>query len=56
MLLICLIAFFIYAGIFGGRCSKQDPNVDACLLRSFNSLIEYMKGGAPELGIEEVNI
>ncbi|KAJ0181373.1 hypothetical protein K1T71_003458 [Dendrolimus kikuchii] len=39
--------------IFGGRCSKQDPNVDACLLRSFNSLIEYMKGGAPELGIEE---
>ncbi|CAH0698802.1 unnamed protein product [Spodoptera exigua] len=39
--------------IFGGRCSRRDPNVDACLLRSFNSFIEYMKGGAPELGIEE---
>ncbi|CAB3220993.1 unnamed protein product [Arctia plantaginis] len=39
--------------MFGGRCSKRDPNVDACLLRNFNSLIEYMKGGAPELGIEE---
>ncbi|KAI8430221.1 hypothetical protein MSG28_000565 [Choristoneura fumiferana] len=39
--------------MFGGRCSRQDPNVDACLLRSFNSLAEYLKGGAPELGIEE---
>lgn len=39
--------------IFGGRCSRQDPNVDACLLRSFNSLLEYLKGGAPEFGIEE---
>lgn len=40
--------------IFGGRkCSRQDPDVDACLLRSFNSLIEYLKGGSVELGIEE---
>lgn len=39
--------------MFGGRCSRKDPNVDACLLRSFNSLLEYLKGGAPELGIEE---
>ncbi|XP_068629037.1 protein takeout [Battus philenor] len=39
--------------IFGERCSRQDPNVDACLLRSFNTLVEYLKGGAPELGIEE---
>ncbi|XP_026764204.2 protein takeout [Galleria mellonella] len=39
--------------MFGGRCSRRDPNVDACLLRSFNSLMEYMKGGAPELDIEE---
>ncbi|XP_038209389.1 protein takeout [Zerene cesonia] len=39
--------------IFGGRCSKQDPNVDACLLRSFNNLLDYLKSGAPELGLEE---
>ncbi|XP_026323849.1 protein takeout [Hyposmocoma kahamanoa] len=39
--------------MFGGRCSKSDPNVDACLLRSFNTLVEYLKGGAPEFGIEE---
>ncbi|XP_059049527.1 protein takeout [Achroia grisella] len=39
--------------MFGGRCSRRDPNVDACLLRSFNNLMEYLKGGAPELGIEE---
>ncbi|XP_063547472.1 protein takeout-like [Cydia strobilella] len=39
--------------MFGGRCSRRDPAVDACLLRGFNSLAEYLKGGAPELGIEE---
>ncbi|XP_045542492.1 uncharacterized protein LOC106707782 [Papilio machaon] len=39
--------------MFGERCSRQDPDVDECLLRSFNSLVEYLKGGAPELGIEE---
>nr|ARD05168.1 juvenile hormone binding protein [Antheraea pernyi] len=39
--------------IFGGRCSREDPNVDECLLRSFNSLIDYLKRGAPEMGIEE---
>ncbi|GBP66848.1 Circadian clock-controlled protein [Eumeta japonica] len=39
--------------MLGGRCSREDPNVDACLLRSFNSLAEYLKGGAPEFGIEE---
>ncbi|KAI8430222.1 hypothetical protein MSG28_000566 [Choristoneura fumiferana] len=44
---------FLCLDMFGGRCSRQDPNVDACLLRSFNSLAEYLKGGAPELGIEE---
>ncbi|NP_001036986.1 uncharacterized protein LOC114248591 [Bombyx mandarina] len=41
------------ANIFGGKCSRQDPNVDACLLRSFNNLVDYLKGGAPEMGIEE---
>ncbi|XP_011549055.3 protein takeout isoform X2 [Plutella xylostella] len=40
-------------GRFGGPCSKQDPNVDICLLHSFNSLAEYLKGGAPDFGIEE---
>ncbi|RVE46851.1 hypothetical protein evm_008496 [Chilo suppressalis] len=39
--------------MFGGRCSQRDPNVDACLLRSFNNLLEYLKGGAPEFDIEE---
>ncbi|KAJ2943921.1 hypothetical protein O0L34_g8241 [Tuta absoluta] len=39
--------------MFGGRCSRQDENVDSCLLRSFNSLVDYLKGGAPEFGIEE---
>ncbi|XP_045505827.1 protein takeout [Colias croceus] len=39
--------------IFGGRCSKQDPNVDACLLRSFNNLLDYLKSGAPDFGLEE---
>lgn len=40
--------------IFGGHCSKQDPEVDACLLKSFNNLIEHLKEGDPELGIEQV--
>ncbi|XP_072935641.1 protein takeout [Epargyreus clarus] len=39
--------------LFGGRCSRGDSNVDACLLRSFNNLVDHLKGGAPELGIEE---
>ncbi|KAG6448018.1 protein takeout [Manduca sexta] len=39
--------------IFGGGCSRRSPTVDACLMRSFNALIDYLKGGAPELGIEE---
>nr|XP_032517110.1 uncharacterized protein LOC116769967 isoform X2 [Danaus plexippus plexippus] len=39
--------------IFGGHCSKQDPEVDACLLKSFNNLIEHLKEGDPELGIEQ---
>ncbi|CAH2262287.1 protein takeout [Pararge aegeria] len=39
--------------VFGGHCSKQDPNVDACLLKSFNNLIEHLKEGSPELGIEK---
>lgn len=42
--------------MFGERCSRQDPEVDECLLRSFNSLVDYLKGGAPELGIEEVRL
>ncbi|KAL4705664.1 hypothetical protein ACJJTC_011226 [Scirpophaga incertulas] len=42
--------------MFGGRCSRRDPNVDACLLRSFNSLLEYLKGGAPEFDIEEIGL
>ncbi|CAK1600166.1 unnamed protein product [Parnassius mnemosyne] len=42
-------------GMFPERCSRQDPDVDACLQRSFNSLLDYLKGGAPELGIEETN-
>ncbi|XP_048006270.1 protein takeout-like isoform X2 [Leguminivora glycinivorella] len=39
--------------MFGTRCSRRDPAVDACLLRGFNSLAEHLKGGAPELDIEE---
>lgn len=39
--------------IFGGRCSREDPNVDECLLHSFNSLLNHLKRGAPEMGIEE---
>ncbi|CAK1548665.1 unnamed protein product [Leptosia nina] len=42
-----------YSHIFGERCSKQDPNVDACLLRSFNNVLNYLKSGAPELGLDE---
>ncbi|XP_050665597.1 protein takeout [Leptidea sinapis] len=38
--------------IFGGKCSKQDPNVDDCLLRSFNNLLDHLKSGAPELDSE----
>ncbi|XP_028174784.1 protein takeout isoform X3 [Ostrinia furnacalis] len=52
VLLSCL-CFGQDQGVFGGRCSKRDPNVDACLLQSFNSLLEYLKGGAPEFDIEE---
>ncbi|XP_045761245.1 protein takeout [Maniola jurtina] len=41
--------------IFGGRCSKQDPNVDTCLMKSFNHLIDHLKEGDPELGIEQTD-
>lgn len=39
--------------MFGGRCSREDPNVDHCLLRSFNNLAEYLKNGAPEFDFGE---
>ncbi|XP_050353611.1 protein takeout [Nymphalis io] len=41
------------SNVFGGHCSKQDDDVDACLLKSFNNLIEHLKSGAPELDIQQ---
>ncbi|XP_041973831.1 protein takeout [Aricia agestis] len=56
VLLICLVAYIAPSSsktnFFGGRCSQQDPEVDDCLLRSFNSLVDHLKRGTPELGIE----
>ncbi|CAH0722881.1 unnamed protein product, partial [Brenthis ino] len=41
------------SNVFGGRCSKEDEEVDACLLKSFNNLIDHLKSGSPELGVKQ---
>ncbi|VVC90722.1 unnamed protein product [Leptidea sinapis] len=51
---LVFITVFYNSEIFGGKCSKQDPNVDDCLLRSFNNLLDHLKSGAPELDSEGV--
>lgn len=41
------------SNIFGGQCSKNDEEVDRCLLVRFNNFINHLKNGSPELDIEQ---
>lgn len=37
------------------QCSRDDPEVNTCLMHSANRLARLLQVGIPELGMEEVN-
>lgn len=49
------VLFFIITAYFIDQCERDDPELNACFMRSANKLTKYLQRGLPELDMEEVN-
>lgn len=45
------IFIFYIAASFIQKCSRSDPQINACLRNSFNGLKPYLISGIPEIGL-----
>lgn len=45
---------YISTAYYIDQCSREDPEVNICLMHSANRLARLLQVGIPELGMEEV--
>lgn len=48
--------FYFYSAYYIQQCSRDDPELDICLMNSANHLARLLRNGVPELDMEEVRI
>lgn len=46
----------IFTAYYINQCSRDDPEVNVCLMHSANRLARLLQVGVPELGMEEVTM